>query len=626
MGLLDSPQTYGEWFWQKSLFALQDRSEQYEKTLAPMLDTLFSKMPEIDKLPPYISDFIKSITTPTAPDLDNVLWRFLAEVGGGVANRILGHELKDFDYALNSYLKNVRITPEVANALMLRNKISEELWLDRQNAGGYSEIEAAFNYESQKPYPTLPDLITYARYHGDPINPKSLVWRLYDISESDWDLWDWLSWQKLTTEQVLSLYKRKTWSEQECVTELYRLGWHYPDTQAVLDLAYTLPNPMLIVMGALMQEGDTASIIEGISKADIHPLYANLYLDGILTKPNVTDLIAYQLRIDPLLGNLDRELRRTGIHPNYFQLYKELAYQIPPVADIITMAVREAFTPEIAARFGQYENLPPEFVTWVGKKGLSRDWAERYWAAHWTLPSPQQGFEMLHRGIIGRNDLLLLLRALDIMPFWRDKLIEMAYEPFTRIDVRRMYRLGVLDENGITKAYKDLGYNDVNANKLTEFVVKETRQSLSRFSSANVITAFTKRFIDEGQARLLLQNIGTKSTEIDYIISTAIYKREWSYKQERIDAIENLYKKGKFDEPRTRDELAALNLPLDHITTLLQQWQLKAQIETVATWTATQTLSFLKKGLITTDRASQEFSALGYNAEHIKIYLDSVKG
>jgi hypothetical protein len=260
----------------------------------------------------------------------------------------------------------------------------------------------------------------------------------------------------------------------------------------------------------------------------------------------------------------------------------------------------------------------------VGKKGLTKEWAERYWAAHWSLPSPQQGFEMLHRGIIGRDDLLLLLRALDIMPFWRDRLIEMAFEPLNRIDVRRMYSLGVLTEQDVTTAYKDLGYNEINANRLTDFVVKQTRQTLSRFTPANAITAFTKRFIDEGQLATLLRDMDIKEKEISNIIKTANYKRDWSYKQERIDAIENLFKKGRYDEGQTRSQLAALNLPSDHIATLLQQWQLKAEAITPATWTATQTLGFLKKGLINTERATREFIALGYDNEHIRVYLTSV--
>jgi len=621
---IDAPATYAEWYWANSLDALRKRAEDYEKSLAPIAQGIVKGLPTFEGLPPYIENFLTALVTPTSPDWDTCIIRFMSEVGAGLLQRVLGHEIREFDYHINSYLKNVRITPEVANALMLRKKISPELWLARQNAGGFSEVEGTFLYESQKPYPSLADIITWARYHGDPYSAKELTWSKYDITPDDWDLWDWLSWQKLTTEQVLTLYKRKFFTEIEATTELARLGWQSNDIKAQLELAYSLPNAMLTLQGALLQEADTETIIEAISKSDIHPLYANLYFDGVLTKPATTDIIAYMLRIDPTLSNLDRELRKIGIHHNYFGLYKELAYQIPPIADIITMAVREAFTPEIAQRFGQYEGLPPDFVTWVMKKGLTREWAERYWAAHWTLPSPQQGFEMLHRNIIDRDTLLLLLRALDIMPFWREKLIEMAYEPLTRIDVRRMFRLGVLSEDEITTAYKDLGYNETNAKRLTEFVVRETRQSLARFTSTDVVRAFTRCYINEGQAQALLLDIGIKQTEIPNIIISATYKRDWAIKQERIDATENLFKKGMYNIDQTRNELAALNLPAAYIDSLIKQWQLKAKAEVVATWTTTQTLSFLKKGLITPDRARREFILLGYDTEHINVYLASV--
>jgi len=302
-----------------------------------------------------------------------------------------------------------------------------------------------------------------------------------------------------------------------------------------------------------------------------------------------------------------------------------LAYQIPPVADIITMAVREAFTPEIAARFGQYQDLPPEFVEAVQKKGLSKEWAERYWAAHWSLPSPQQGFEMLHRGIIGRDDLYMLMRALDIMPYWRDKLIEMAYRPLSRVDVRRMYGLGTLDESGIMKAYRDLGYNDFNADKMTDFTVRYTRQTQSRFTSGDVVSAYSKYLISSGEASSILRDIGIRDAEVSNIIQKADYKRTWLSKQETIDAIKNLYKKGKYSDSQAVNELGKLNLPKDYIDTQLQQWQAKSAAETISTWTTAQTLSFLKAGLITEERARKEFVDLGYDAEHINVYLASVK-
>jgi hypothetical protein len=304
-------------------------------------------------------------------------------------------------------------------------------------------------------------------------------------------------------------------------------------------------------------------------------------------------------------------------------MYRELAYQIPPVADIITMAVREAFTPEIAARFGQYQDLPPDFVEWVGKKGLSKDWAERYWAAHWSLPSVQQGFEMLHRGIIGQDDMYMLMRALDIMPYWRDKLIAMAYRPLTRVDVRRMFALGTLDEGGIQKAYRDLGYNDFNAGRMTDFTIRHTRQTQSRFSSGDIVNAFSKYLIGSSEASSLLRDIGIRDSEINNIIEKAGYKREWATKTERIDAVKNLYKKGKYSDSQATDELRKLNLPQDYIDTQLQQWQAKSAAEKIATWTTAQTLTFLKSELITEKRARDEFVDLGYDVEHINVYIAS---
>ena len=83
------------------------------------------------------------------------------------------------------------------------------------------------------------------------------------------------------------------------------------------------------------------------------------------------------------------------------------------------------------------------------------------------LPSIGQGFEMLHRRVIEDADLDLLLRALDVMPFWREKLKDISYNPLTRVDVRRMHRIGVLEEEGVFNAYLDVGYNEENAQLMT---------------------------------------------------------------------------------------------------------------------------------------------------------------
>jgi len=482
------PISYADWYWKHNVDALRLRSEQAEESYAPIIQQILSDTGLYEFLPDALRPLFGNLTAPTHPDFDTIARPFLSLYTRAIG-LVAGEEIaRPTAYLLKAGKPTLKIDAEIAAILRQRMLMPENVYDVYASFAGYDKAEASQFYKSRLPYPAIPDIITASRYLGDAFDPKPYAMSLFDIPENDYKIWDWLSYQKLTTEQVQELFRRGAFDTADTDRELSRLGWHALDGQMIKYLAHTLPNPMIIAQGLLLQNETTESILESIGKAGIRPAYDQIYLDAVMTKPASEDIVAYELRRDPSLSNLDTELRRIGIHPNYNDLYKELAYQIPPVADIITMAVREAFTPEIARRFGQYQDLPPEFVEWVGKKGLSKDWAERYWAAHWSLPSPQQGFEMLHRGVIGEADVNMLMRALDIMPFWRDKLIQIAYRPLSRVDVRRMFALGVLDVSGVRRAYTDIGYNDYNADLMTQFTIRYTEGIKERSEAAKIKT------------------------------------------------------------------------------------------------------------------------------------------
>lgn len=306
-------------------------------------------------------------------------------------------------------------------------------------------------------------------------------------------------------------------------------------------------------------------------------------------------------------------------------MYKTLAYPIPPIADLVTMAVREAFTPSIAERFGQYEDFPPEFEKWAMAKGVSSEWAKRYWASHWALPSASQGFAMLHRGIIDDTELRMLLRALDVMPFWRDKLIKVAYRPLTRVDVRRMYKEGILDEAGVYRAYLDHGYSEKNAKAMTDFTVSYVLTQLSKFTSSDITNAYTKRMITNSEAGSLLRELGIRSEDVSYILSTADYKREWAMTDSKTSAIRNMYKRKQYNDNKARAELLKLDLPTEQVDVLMEQWWYEIKEEPTKTWTTAQTLSFIKEGLITVTRGKQELKDIGYDSEHINLYIRTIQ-
>ncbi len=554
---LEDPISYSDWYWKHSVDAMKERSEQAEKTFAPVVNDILDISGMREFIPDAFKSYYDNISNPT-----DSFWDAMQSPFVSVITRVLtlaaGEEIaRPAIYARRALNPNLRIDADIAAILTQRKLMSDDTYKEYAAFAGYQATEADSFYKTRLPYPAVPDIITASRYLGEGTTPKTYALSLFDIPGKEYDVWDWLSYQHLTTEQVLSFYRRNIWEIERTEQELSRIGWRGDNLLNLRNIAYEVPNAMLMVQGGLVQGLGTEEIAKNIAKAGIHPEDVVTYVNAIMTKPATEDIVAYELRRDPSLSNLGTELRQIGIHPNYNGLYKELAYQIPPVADIITMAVREAFTPAIAARFGQYQDLPSEFVDWVGKKGLSKEWAERYWAAHWSLPSPQQGFEMLHRGVIGEADLNMLMRALDIMPFWRDKLIQIAYRPLSRVDVRRMFALGVLDVSGVRKAYTDIGYNEYNADLMTQFTIRytegiETRRKeaeeqaekrtqeakekavqkeedaqrkalipkIAEWTTAQTLKFFTMKLINEERARLEFGLLGYNEERINVYIAS----------------------------------------------------------------------------------------------------------
>lgn len=622
---ITSPATYGEWYWAQSLDAATAFDEQIEAAMSPLLAGVLGDIPDITELPAGVKTLLSALATPKSAGLGDLLKVTGGEFAAEILKEALGPAMSMLKRLNNRRARETWLNAPQAVTLSQRQKITDEYFYLLTASEGYEDIAADSLYTSMLPYPSIPEIMLWARYHGDADNPRTTVWEKFNVPPDDFELWNWLGKQRVTTLQAQTLFKRGDIAESDLYNELAQIGWAREDRETVRDLAFALPNAMLLVQANLQLGADQETILSDISKGDIHPAYAAKYLEAVLTKPASQDLIAYELRQDPSLSGLDDRLAKIGIHPAYHAIYKELAYQIPPVADIITMAVREAFSPAIAARFGQYDDFPPDFAKYAAMKGLDETWAKRYWAAHWSLPSPLQGFQMLHRGVIDRDELDMLLRASDVMPFWREKLTQIAFKPLTRVDVRRMYKEGVLDEGEVFESYLDQGYDEENAERMSEFTIKQTLSSLSKFTSSDIIRAFAGRMISVADATSLLRSIGIRSEDAKYIISTAEYKRQWAFTDQQIAGIRNLYKKRVYDEGEARGHLAGLNLPSDQIEVLMQQWYYDRKVEPTATWTTAQVLGFVRKGLITTERAKRELFLNGYDDEHIRVYMESIK-
>lgn len=125
-------------------------------------------------------------------------------------------------------------------------------------------------------------------------------------------------------------------------------------------------------------------------------------------------------------ADFDRALRQAGIRPEWDELLRALQTVLPSVTDMVRFGVREVYDSGARAALDLDAEFPPAFAADAERIGLDRETAGNYWAAHWDLPSYEQGVRMLFRGEISQGQFEALLKALDYAPTWRQKLLNIA--------------------------------------------------------------------------------------------------------------------------------------------------------------------------------------------------------
>jgi len=325
-------------------------------------------------------------------------------------------------------------------------------------------------------------------------------------------------------------------------------------------------------------------------------------------------------------------LKRQGWRDDDIANLRKAAFFIPPVQDLITMAVREVFTPEIAEAFGQFDDFPPEFVDRAKQAGVSESVARDYWAAHWRLPSVQMGFEMLHRQVVTEDELSLLLRASDIMPFWRDKLIAISFSPLTRVDIRRMHKLEVLDEEQVNKAYHDIGYNDDNAKLLTDFTIRlnggdtnDDSDGLADLTRSNVVRFFKDGVFDRDTAREILVLVGSSNEAAELFLISAELEIEADLRAESINLVVERAKAGVILFSEARNELSALGLEELEKTRALNQL-VREQSKRNKLPSKSDLANMLRNNIIDSDQYLSTIQLLGFSSTWAQRYLQLIEG
>ncbi len=381
-----------------------------------------------------------------------------------------------------------------------------------------------------------------------------------------------------------------------------------------------LPTSDEIIHLRIRNEIDDRTYRLRMMETGINEETADKLLSAAQTYMSALDYITLWRREEMKDDELDEQLRKLGFVDDQITKLKAVTLYYPNPIDIVRFAVRDAYTPSTVEAYGLDEDMPDDYLEAGRKAGLSDELARLYWRSHWELPSPTQVYEMLHRGLMTEEEVTNFLRIADYMPYYRDKLQAISYNPLTRVDIRRMYQMGVIGLGEVKKAYKNLGYDDYNAQLMTDFTSKLNEMEETRTPKNDVLKAYTQGLISEAEAASDLSKLGYSQEAIKTILETEDEKIKQEIIDLAADAVIDEYNQGVLDLPSVKAKLTELGVKPRMMELILQR-ELAQAAKRQKHATKADLDRWFKMGFISVDSYIGRMKSLGYNVQDINDFI-----
>jgi len=384
-----------------------------------------------------------------------------------------------------------------------------------------------------------------------------------------------------------------------------------PQAREVMPAAFIAPEKTAEVRDAMRRSG--------LSEGDIDLMFLSVYR---IYDENVIRTLWLRKEIDD--NKLYERMRELGYTDTRTAELVKTWEVIPGIQDILYMVAKEAFEPDAIELMGLGDEFPAEQVAWGEKQGISEFWMKKYWYAHWDQPPIQMGLEMLHRKVIGEEELDMLFRTVETPPYWRGKIKEIAYNVLTRVDSRRMHKVGVLKDDELVSVYEDQGYSNENAIRMAKFTIQYNQEKERELTKTEILSSYKAEAMPRDAALALLIKLNYPELEADYLLTFEDYRREKDYRADMVKIIGERYKNRLIDQIKVRSALGELNLKGREIELLITQWNLNL-MKDVKFPSKADLDKFFKKGIIDENEYSRQMDLIGYGAMYIDWYRQSIK-
>jgi hypothetical protein len=193
----------------------------------------------------------------------------------------------------------------------------------------------------------------------------------------------------------------------------------------------------------------------------------------------------------------------------------------------------------------------------------------------------------------------------------------------TRVDVRRMYSIGVMNREEVKRQYLNMGYSPEDAEFLTQFTEKNKEDQSNDLSRAAIIRSYTDELINAAEATALLKKIGMNDESISFYLNQADFNKQSEDLQVLVQELTAKWQLGAIDENGIRNALAAEHAPSGFIDSTLARI-LKQQASKIKIPSRSDLERWFKKGLIGEDQYFNGMVRQGYSREDAVLYMSEI--
>lgn len=336
------------------------------------------------------------------------------------------------------------------------------------------------------------------------------------------------------------------------------------------------------------------------------------------------DLIRAEWRGELTEAQILDSLQKQGYEDEDIEALRNITLFYPSPADLVTWQAREVYEPEMIEKYGLTEELENVEKAPFYKSGMTDEQIRNFWIAHWQHPPWTVIRSMLFRTDLTEADVWDWFKTIEIPPFWRDKYIEIAYNPVTRVDLRRLYKSEIYDRDQVKAGYIALGNAPEIAEHLTAWTEEEYAPDTKDLTKTEVLKNYRIGEISLDTAKTLLEVLDYNPDQIEFVIAYEDYQLELKAKEEEAELLLVEYMNGTITFDAFTGSIEKAGFTQKAISKYIDKAKSKTRAA-VRLPSKEDVTKWLSLGIITEEQFITMLSNLKYRSEDIVRYLEAEK-